>query len=135
MLIVISSITNTSLIDTARIIQTITPVIITSIIVYVTYKMYDEVAAIVAGILLVSSFMFTRLLLPIPETIALIVFIIGVYLFYQSTIDNKMIYAFISGFLTLPLMGIHFSSCVYYVILISVLMIAQCIIQGKLVGL
>ena len=135
LLIVISSITNTSLIDTARIIQTITPVIITSIIVYVTYKMYDEVAAIVAGILLVSSFMFTRLLLPSPETIALIVFIIGVYLFYQSTIDNKMIYAFISGFLTLPLMGIHFSSCVYYVILISVLMIAQCIIQGKLVGL
>lgn len=133
LLIVVSKITNTNFVDAARLIQLISPVILTMLVMFVAYKFYNGLVAFVSGLLLISSFMFTRFMLPIPETIALMVFIIGVYLFYQSTINNNMLYAFCSGVMALIMLGIHFSSCIYYLILISVLMVVQLLIQRKMV--
>lgn len=130
----LSFVMQTDFITTARIIQIISPVIITMIIMFVTYKFYNEIAAFVAGLLLISSFMFTRMLLPIPETIAIMFFIMGIYLFYESFDKNNMMYAFCSGIISLIMLGLHFSSCIYYLILLTCLMMVQLIIsRDKLV--
>lgn len=129
LLILVSSITGTDFITSARLFQIILPVIMTLTVSYVSYKMYNEFAGVASGLLLISSFMFTRLLLPIPETIAIIFFTLGVYLFYQATITDNKIFAFASGLMGLLMLSVHFSSFVYYVILLIMLMFVQLITQ------
>lgn len=129
LLILVSSITGTDFITSARLFQIILPVVMTLTVAYVSYKMYDEFAGLASGLLLISSFMFTRLLLPIPESIAIIFFTLGVYLFYQATITDNKIFAFASGVMGLLMLSVHFSSFVYYVILLIMLMFVQLITQ------
>ncbi|HMK53716.1 MAG TPA: hypothetical protein VK444_02955 [Methanobacteriaceae archaeon] len=55
---------------------------------YVGYKFYGKIVGLSAGFLLISSYIFTRIILPIPENLALIFLPLAVYLYYIS-IKNK----------------------------------------------
>ncbi|MCD7781837.1 MAG: hypothetical protein LUG89_03965 [Methanosphaera sp.] len=129
LLILVSLITQTSLIDVARILQVVLPVAGVSLIVYISYKLSGRVAALGSGLLLVSSFIFTRMYMPIPESVAILFFISGIYLYYQSTINNNYKYAIVSGLLSLVVLVTHESSFIYYLILLTALMIIECIMQ------
>jgi len=132
LLIAISLITQLNLLTTAQILQPILVVLCTMSVVYVSYKLYDEIAAIASGFLLFSSFMFARLILPIPETVSIIFFIIGIYCFYKSSIDNTVIHGLLAGILGLFILATHFSTFIYYIIIISVLMLGQLVFKRKL---
>lgn len=132
LLIAISSITQINLLTTAQILQPILVVLCTISIVYVSYKLYGEIAAIASGVLLLSSFMFTRLILPIPETLSLIFFILGIYCFYKSSIDNTIIHGLLAGILGLFILATHFSTFIYYIVIITLLMLGQLVFKHEL---
>ena len=93
LLIIVSKITFLNLFDTAKLFQIIVPLCATGVIMYIANKFYDELTALMAGLLLISSFIFTRMYLPIPEPVSIVLFIIGIYLFYEATLHDKGSYA------------------------------------------
>ncbi|OED30276.1 hypothetical protein [Methanosphaera sp. WGK6] len=132
LLIIASIITQGSFINAARLLQVIVPVICVLIVMFISYKLYDEVAGFTSGLLLISSFIFTRMILPIPESIAILFFIVGIYFFYLSTLENKSkVYSLFSAIIALLILSIHFSSFIYYVILLTALMVTQTVIDRR----
>ncbi|MBR3212992.1 MAG: glycosyltransferase family 39 protein, partial [Methanosphaera sp.] len=132
LLILTSSISGLSLIQSAQVFQVVFVTVAVISVVYISHKLYGSVAGCVSGMLLLASFMFTRLLLPIPETIAVIFFLWGVY-FYYIAIDNENIwYVFISVLMGLLILAVHFSTFVYYVAIISALSLIYLILSRKL---
>ena len=77
---------------------------------YVGYKFYGVTAGVSAGFLILSSNLVNRIILPIPENIALIIFPIAVYLFYISLKRDAYKYALISGILFILMVLIHQSA-------------------------
>lgn len=77
---------------------------------YVGYKFYGLVAGVSAGFLILSSNLITRIVLPIPENVALIIFPIAVYFFYMSIKRNTYKYALISGLMLVLMAFIHQSA-------------------------
>ncbi len=77
---------------------------------YVGYKFYGLTAGVSAGFLILSSNLVNRIVLPIPENIALIIFPIAVYLFYISLKRDTYKYALISGMLFILMLLIHQSA-------------------------
>lgn len=132
LLLLVSKITGISLIGTAQIFQVILPIISTVIIVYISYKLYDGLAAMISGLLLLSSFMFIRLILPIPETVSVIFFILGMYFYYVSIDKTKYSYALFSSIMGLFILSIHFSTFIYYCAIITVLSVIYLILSRKL---
>lgn len=132
LLIVVSKLTSLNLFDTAKLFQIIVPLCTTGVVMYVTYKFYDEIAAFMAGLLLVSSFIFTRLYLPIPEPVSIILFVVGIYLFYKATIDDNGTYACLSAIVSMLIISLHFSTFVYFMILVTILMVVQLFLQRNL---
>ncbi len=131
-LIIVATITHTDLLTSARILQPILAGISTLTIVYVAYKLYGKIAGISAGTLLLSSFMFSRLVLPIPETIAVIFFTLGIYFYYNSIIGNNKLHAVLAGILGLLILSVHFSTFIYYLMIITMLMLCQLIYKRQL---
>ncbi|WP_455645359.1 ArnT family glycosyltransferase [Methanosphaera sp.] len=132
LLIMASSFTQGSLINAARLFQIIVPLICVLIVMFISYKLHDELAGFTSGLLLISSFIFTRMLLPIPESIAILFFIIGIYFFYLSTIENNSkVYVLFSAIIALLILAVHFSSFIYYVILLTALMITHTVIDKR----
>lgn len=66
---------------------------------YVAKKFYGNVAGISAGFLMISSYLFSRLVSPLPETMALVFIPLVVYYYYKSINDKNYLYALISGIL------------------------------------
>lgn len=132
LLIIVSKITGTSFIVTAQILQIVFVLVTVGLIVYVSYKVFGTTSAIFSGLLLISSYMLTRLLMPIPETFSIIFFILGVYFHYISIEEEKVIYAFYSAIMALLIIGTHPLTFVYYGILISTLSLIYLILSRKL---
>jgi hypothetical protein len=73
---------------------------------YVGYKFYGLIAGVSAGFMVLSSNLINRIVLTIPENMALIIFPIAVYFFYLSLKRNTYKYALISWYLFIK--GRHF---------------------------
>ncbi|MEN6574483.1 hypothetical protein [Methanobacterium aggregans] len=89
-------------VDYFQIARFMQPFIAMSIVLSVSYvakKLYGEIAGMSTGFLLISSYMLTRLLLPIPENLALIFLPLSVYFYYISITKRTLKYAVISGIL------------------------------------
>jgi len=132
LLIITSSITGLNLIQSAQVFQVVFVTIAMISVVIISYKLYGSIASCVSGILLFSSFMFTRLLLPIPETISVIFFLWGVYFYYISIDNEKIAYTLISVLMGLLILAVHFSTFIYYVAIISLLSLVYLILSRKL---
>lgn len=72
----------------ARFLQPIMAASLVLSVSYVAYKFYGEIAGAGAGFLMLSSYLVGRMILPLPENLALIFIPLAVYLYYIS-IKNK----------------------------------------------
>ena len=81
---------------------------------YVAKKFYGNVAGISAGFLMISSYLFGRLVSPLPETMALIFVPLAVYFYYKSVEDKKYLYALISGILFILVVLTHQATIIVY---------------------
>ena len=127
-LIITSIITRLNLVDSARVLQILLTVCNVFTVTFVASKIKDEKVGLFAGLLLISSFMFTRLLLPIPETLAMIFFTLTVYCYYKASTEARVTYSILAAILSLLSLATHFSSFIYLMILLFVLMFVQLIL-------
>jgi len=132
LLILTSFISNTNLIDAARILQVILFVANVIVVCFIAKEVYDEKVGFFAGIILISSFMVTRMFLPIPETLALIFFMLSVLFYYKALNELSYKYSILTSLFSLLTLATHFSSFVYLMIMLSVLMVINTIILRNL---
>lgn len=83
----------------ARFMQPFLAMFIVLSVSYVAKKVYGNIAGISTGFLIISSYLITRIILPIPESLALIFLPLAIYLYYRSLNEGVLKYALISGFL------------------------------------
>jgi 4-amino-4-deoxy-L-arabinose transferase-like glycosyltransferase len=83
----------------ARSLQPIFAFGLVSSFAYIAYKFYDLRAGVLVGFLLLFSAVFHRAILPLPETMALILFPPAVYLYYQALGNKNIKYAVFAGIL------------------------------------
>jgi hypothetical protein len=102
----------------AKFIQPFLAMFIVLSVSYVGTKFYGKIAGISAGFLMISSYLVTRIILPIPENLALIFLPLSVYFYYRSIKEETLKYAFISGFLFLAVISTHVAAslCLFLVI-------------------
>ena len=94
----------------AKILQPIFAFSVVLSVSYVAKKFYGDIAGISAGFLIMSSYLFTRLVSPLPETMAIIFVPLAVYLYYQSIVTKKYKYALMASFLFLIVLLTHQST-------------------------
>ncbi|HEX3013592.1 MAG TPA: hypothetical protein VHO92_04905, partial [Methanobacterium sp.] len=68
----------------ARFMQPFLAMFIVLSVSYVAKKIYGNIAGISAGFLVISSYLIARIILPIPENLALIFLPLAVYFYYRS---------------------------------------------------
>jgi len=88
--------------DIVRFMQPFIAALIILSVTIVGSRFYDRFVGLSAGMLLISAFIATRIILPLPENIALILLPFSIYFYYKSIKDSKMKFACLSG----ALMGI-----------------------------
>lgn len=128
MLLILASFVSGSMIEGARLLQVVLSVCNIFVICWAAKEFFDERVGFFAGILLLSSFMITRFFLPIPETLALIFFTLAVLFYYKAAVESSYKYSLIVVICSLLTLAAHFSSFVYLMALLFVLMIVLTII-------
>lgn len=128
LLIILSFVSNTNLIDASRILQVILFVCNVFVVCLIAREIYDEKVGFFSGILLISSFMVTRMFLPIPETLALIFFMFSVLFYYKAFNELNYKYSILAAVCSLLTLFTHFSTFIYLMVLLFVLMIVNTII-------
>ena len=78
-----------------------------------------------------SSYLFSRLVSPLPETLALILVPLAVYLFYKSVMTKKYKYALISSFLFLMVILTHQATTLLLFLIITSITIVVGILKRK----
>lgn len=91
----------------ARILQPILAFSIVLSVSYVAKEFYGKIAGISAGFLIISSNLIHRILLPIPENLALILLPLAVYFYYKSIKEGILKYALIAGLMFILMLSIH----------------------------
>lgn len=95
---------------------------------YIAKKLYGNLIGISAGFLIISSYIAFRLMLPLPENLAIIFFIFSVYFYYISISKKIMKYALISGILLLLTLLTHQVAPLILILVISSFTLLELII-------
>ena len=101
-------------------------------VTYVAKKFYGTVAGVSAGFLMISSTIIYRIMLPVPENLALIFLPLTVYLYYISVKEKSIKYAFIAGILMLIIAGTHQAALLCLIITITGFTIAEIVIYRNI---
>jgi hypothetical protein len=109
----------------ARFLQPLLLAFIVLSVSYTTYKFYGYLAGISAGFLMLSTYLLRRLVLSIPENMALIFLPFSVYFYYLSIDKNNLKFALISGIFLGVVALIHQGAalCLFLIITFSTLVI------------
>ncbi len=97
-------------IDYLQVAKLLQPLLSTSIILsvsYVAYRLYGEIAGAGAGFLMLSSYLVSRIIIPLPENLALIFIPLSVYLFYSSIKNKNSLNALFGGILFVIVLSTH----------------------------
>lgn len=86
-------------------------------------KFYGNIAGISAGFLMISSYLFSRMVSPLPETMALIFLPLAVYFYYKSVKDKNYSFALISGFMFILIVVTHQAAILCSFLIITAIMI------------
>ena len=115
----------------ARILQPIMAFSVVLSVSYVAKKFYGDIAGISAGFLIMSSYLFTRLVSPLPETMAIIFVPLAIYMYYQSIVTEKYKYALIGSFLFLLVILTHQATTNILLLVITSITIVLGILNRK----
>jgi len=119
----IAALGNTLNIDYFQVARFLQPILAFSIVLSVSYvakNLYGRIAGISAGFLMISGYLIFRIMLPIPENLALIFIPLAVYFYYISIMKKVLKYALISGILFLPVIASHQAAILSLVLVIGV---------------
>ncbi|MCC7551126.1 MAG: hypothetical protein KO316_06525 [Methanobacterium sp.] len=97
-------------VDFMQVARFLQPVLAASIILsvsYVAYRFYGEIAGVGAGFLMLSSYLVSRIVLSLPENLALIFIPLAVYLYYSSIKNKNYRTAFLGGLLFIIVLFTH----------------------------
>jgi len=92
---------------------------------YVAFKFYGRLAGVSTGFILVSSYLFKRMILPVPENLALIFIPLAVYLYYLSIRDGKLKIAALSGLILILILGIHLAAALTLLLTVTGISIVE----------
>jgi len=91
----------------ARLIQPFMAFFVLLSVSYVGKKFYGDIAGISAGFLILSSYLFSRVVSPLPESMALIFVPLVIYLYYRALNSKNYKYALLSSILFLIVILTH----------------------------
>lgn len=85
---------------------------------YIARKLYGTLAGMCSGFMVLSSYLVHRLILPLPENLALIFLPLAVYLYYQSIHDDNWKYGLIAGITFLVVVLTHHAAalCLFLIV-------------------
>lgn len=126
------TITKVDYFQIARALQPFLAMFIVLSVSYVAKKLYGTIAGISAGFLVLSSFLFGRILLPIPENLALIFLPLSVYFYYRSIKENLLKYAFLSGILFVAIILTHNAASLMLFLTISALSMIELVVYRNI---
>jgi len=118
----IAALGNTLNIDYFQVARFLQPILAFSIVLSVSYvakELYGIIAGISAGFLMISGYLVFRIMLPVPENLALIFIPLAVYFYYISIEKKVLKYALISGILFLPVIASHQAAILILVLVIG----------------
>ncbi len=132
LLAALGMITKVDYFQIARALQPILAMFIVTSVSYVARKFYGTIAGISAGFLVLSSFLLGRIMLPIPENLALIFLPLSVYLYYRSIRENLLKYAFFSGILFVVIISTHIPASFILFLIITIFSLVELIVYHNL---
>lgn len=91
----------------ARFLQPLFAMSIVLSVSYVAYKFYGALAGLGAGFMILSSYLLGRIILPLPENLALIFLPLAVCLYYLSIKNENLKTAFFGGILLMAVILTH----------------------------
>lgn len=103
----IGSFLNVDYLQVARFLQPILAMSIVLSVSYVAKKFYGTLSGVGAGFLMLSSYLVSRIILPLPENLALIFLPLAVYFYYQSLENKNLKTAFLGGILLIIVILTH----------------------------
>ena len=121
-----------SYVQVARLLQPVLAFSVVLSVSYVSKKFYGEIAGISAGFLIMSSYLFSRLVSPLPETMALIFVPLVVYFYYKSVLDKKYKYALLSSSLFLLVILTHQATTLILFLVITSIVLVLGILRRKI---
>lgn len=116
----------------ARLLQPVLAFAVVLSVSYVAEKFYGQIAGISAGFLLMSSYLFSRLISPLPETMALIFVPLVIYFYYKSVEDKNYLYALLAGILFLMVVATHQATTLILFLIITSVAVVTGILCKKI---
>lgn len=116
----------------ARVLQPFLAFFVVLSVSYVGKKLYGNLAGISAGFLMISSYIIYRIMLPVPENLALIFLPLAVYFYYSSVKNRNLRYAFIAGILMLVVAATHQAAFLCLFIVVSSITIVDILFYREL---
>ena len=128
----IGTISNQSYMLIARVLQPFLAFFVILSVSYVSKKFYGTVAGVSAGFLMISSYIIYRIMLPVPENLALIFLPLAVYFYYNSVKKRSLKYAFIAGLLMIIIAATHQAALLCLFVIISAITLVELIMYRNL---
>jgi len=116
----------------ARLIQPFMAFFIVLSVSYVSKKFYGDIAGISAGFLIISSYLFSRVVSPLPESLALIFVPLVIYLYYQALNSKNYKYALLSSVLFFIVILTHQeTTLLLFVVITTITIVIGCLNREK----
>lgn len=115
--------------DAARFLQPFLALFVVSSVSYVGKKFYGNVAGMSAGFIIMASYLFTRMMSPLPETFAIIFVPIAIYMFYKAITTRNYLYTIITSFLFLVILATHQSTTSLLFLILSAITLVLTILK------
>jgi len=128
----LGTVSNQSYMLVARALQPFLAFFVILSVSYVGKKFYGNLAGVSAGFLMISSYIVYRIMLPVPENLALIFLPLAVYFFYYSVNNKNIKYAFMAGILLVVIAATHQAALLCLTVVISTLTVMELLIYRNL---
>lgn len=112
----------------ARFLQPILASLIVLSVSYVASKFYGKIAGLGAGFLMLSSLLIGRMVLAIPENLALIFLPLAVYLYYRSLKEKNLKIALLGGVLLIVVLATHQAATLCLVLAIASITLMELVV-------
>lgn len=132
LLLALGMITRVDYFQIARALQPFFAMFIVLSVSFVARKFYGTIAGISAGFLVISSFLLGRIMLPIPENLALIFLPLSVYFYYRSIKENLVKYALLSSILFIVMVSTHIPASFIIILIITLLSLVELIVYRNI---